>query len=147
MARYKQATIAELAKHGNMDPAKLLACVRETFPRTSLTTRTTGEGVQLALSNYKQKHGIKSGGPAPQSIKPVGGTAQTGSRDQFQHNRGNTMNDDRYDEYAVDAESEKQWKADAGIRAEFHNDFESFKHFRRAESMGLIKFQGGRQYV
>lgn len=71
------------------------------------------------------------------------GTApvSTGTNSQ----RGNnTMQDNNifYDEYAVDMESKKLWEADGNIRQEFHDDYESFRHFRRAEGQGLIKILG-----
>lgn len=47
-----------------------------------------------------------------------------------------------YDQYTTDKESLRQWESNPNIRQEFDADYESFKHFRRAEAAGLIKIQG-----
>lgn len=127
--RQHTATIAELAREGGMDPDKLLACVKETYPEAVMQSPITAGALDRAFSNFENKHGIKGD---PELIK------------HEVTKMSNTNETDFYDEFATDAESKKQWENDAGVRQEFAaGGFESFQAFRRAEAAGLVKILGG----
>lgn len=138
-------TIKEIAVSCELNKDKLLSLIQETFPQATMNSPISSGAFFEAMENYEKKHFLgkyKKGGPAPSALTPTGGTAPAGTGNNL-HREVNAMSDDRYDEYATDKESKRQWEADADIRAEFLGDYESFKHFRRSEAQGLHTILGG----
>ncbi len=130
-------TIQQIAVECGLSKDKLLGLIQETFPQATMNSPISSEAFWKAMDAYEVKHSLgkyKAGAPASQ----MSNCAPPDSREQFQTEES-AMSNDTYDEFSTDLESKRQWEADAGIREEFHGNYEAFKSFRRAEGQGLIK--------
>lgn len=142
--RQDTATITELAREGNMDPNKLLACVRETHPGAQLRSPITSDALSQAFTFYEKRHGIKQSGVSEPKMQNGAPPVKQPGQIQHEVNTMSNSSNDFYDEPVTDVETKRLWENNPGIREEFHGNYESFKHFRRAEAQGSINIMGGK---